>query len=146
MDYQQGEVVNLKAPDKPDQVFYIGRGKGERGQWGNPFKITKDRSREQAVMAYERHLLNQLGNKDLGIEDLAAIYGISLGCFCAPLVCHGHVLLLYARRARQYVDNHNVKGWQQFLNERLAYLVSEPPPADYVLRLRRRVRYYDKTL
>ena len=48
-----------RQPMQPGDV-YVGRGDTRRGlgpsKWGNPFKISKKRTREQAVAEYARHL------------------------------------------------------------------------------------------
>ena len=64
---------------------YIGR----RSSWGNPFSIGKDGTREEVIEKYREYiskqprLLNRIGE----------LRGKVLGCWCAPLPCHGTVLL-----------------------------------------------------
>ncbi len=73
--------------------MYIGR----PSKWGNPFthkegtlaKFKKD-TREQAVEAYRDWILHGDGKHLLA--DLHELKGKTLGCWCAPLACHGHVL------------------------------------------------------
>jgi hypothetical protein len=45
-------------------------------------------SRDEAVFRYKSHLLSQ---PDL-MADLHELKGKRLGCYCAPLPCHGDVL------------------------------------------------------
>ena len=67
-----------------DYDVYIGRG----SKWGNPFVIGPGHNREDVVRSYICYILN---NKKL-LKALPLLYNKSLGCFCAPLLCHGHVL------------------------------------------------------
>jgi hypothetical protein len=68
--------------------------------WGNPFVIGRDGNRATVIAAYrDRYLPSR---PDL----LARLRGKALGCWCAPLACHGDVLagqsilLSQPRRAR----------------------------------------------
>ena len=69
---------------------YIGRG----SKWGNPFVIGKDGSREEVIAKYKNHLLN---SPDL-LSSLHELKDKALGCFCAPLACHGDILKIYAEK------------------------------------------------
>lgn len=82
-------VINLSRTDIDCQ--YIGRRfKGrEKSVWANPFKIASDTtaSRVMAINVYLDHVL--------GIDErvgLAKLRGKQLGCWCAPSLCHGHML------------------------------------------------------
>lgn len=75
---------------------YIGRG----SVWGNPFIIGQDGTREEVVERYEEYILGQ--PKLLG--RLRELKGRVLGCWCAPLPCHGDVL---ARLADALPDETN---------------------------------------
>ncbi len=75
-------VVNVKYDDYD---IFIGRG----GQWGNPFEIGVDGSREEVVDKYYEWILTQP-------HLLAQLYILKdkrLGCFCKPKLCHGDVLV-----------------------------------------------------
>lgn len=65
---------------------YIGR----PSKWGNPYILTKDYStRAQVIILYEIWIRKKP-------ELLAALHelkGKTLGCHCAPLPCHGDVLV-----------------------------------------------------
>lgn len=78
-------VVNKRR--EPFDV-YIGRG----SIWGNPFVIGRHGTREDVVRAYEQLLAS---SPDL-IAQLPTLRGKRLGCFCAPLACHGDVLKKWA--------------------------------------------------
>jgi hypothetical protein len=70
----------------PDDV-YIGRG----SRWGNPFKIGPDGDRE-AVVAKYAHWITDKGSHLLPF--IPELRGKNLICFCAPQLCHGHVLAI----------------------------------------------------
>ena len=113
--------------------------KADDGRWGNPFKITKNRSRAAAVMAYERHLLVQLGKKQISATQLADLYGDRLGCYCVPELCHGHVILLYVRMAHYCMVEKRADQWSAFLTKRMNYLNAQPQESDYERSIRRQV-------
>jgi hypothetical protein len=62
---------------------YIGR----PSIWGNPYSIGRDGTREQVIAKYEANLSPEL--KERAKKELK---GKILGCWCAPLACHGDVL------------------------------------------------------
>lgn len=82
-------VVNVKHDIDFD--VYIGRGcRGYKAsKWANPFKITGNITREQAIERYrawiqeQPHLMACIGE----------LHGKVLGCWCAPKACHGDVLV-----------------------------------------------------
>ncbi len=84
-----GRVVHCK---KEPYDIYIGR----PSKWGNPFTHkagttaqTVVGSREEAVEAYREWITTQ---PDL-MAALPELRGKTLGCWCAPQVCHGDVLV-----------------------------------------------------
>jgi hypothetical protein len=65
-------------------------------RWGNPFPVGPDRSRAEAVAAYERALL--AGRLTVTVDDVRReLAGRDLCCWC-PLdePCHADVLLVVA--------------------------------------------------
>jgi hypothetical protein len=82
-------VVHCK---KAQYDVYIGR----PSIFGNPFSFKegttaqfKVSSREEAVSKFEEWLLEQ---PELVAKVKAELKNKTLGCFCAPLLCHGDVL------------------------------------------------------
>jgi hypothetical protein len=69
---------------------YIGRG----GIWGNPFRIGKDGNRAQVILRYAEWIMDQ---PEL-LARVGELKGKTLGCWCAPLNCHGEVLAALAER------------------------------------------------
>lgn len=74
--------------DLPPDVVYIGR--GHYTNWGNPFVIGKDGSREEVIQKFEDWLLSQ---PEKVLKAKTELKGKDLVCFCAPLACHGDVYL-----------------------------------------------------
>lgn len=74
-------VVHCK---KASYDVYIGR----PSKWGNPFVLGKDGNREQCITKYREYIMNR---PDL-LQSIPELKGKILGCFCAPLACHGDVL------------------------------------------------------
>ena len=62
----------------------------------NPFSVKQGANRETVLAAYERWLRQQQRLMDA----LPELRGLDLVCWCAPLPCHGDVLL---RLANEYV-------------------------------------------
>ncbi len=80
-------VVNVR---NSQYEVYIGRG----SKWGNPFVIGKDGNRDEVCKKYEQYLASR---PDL-IAALPELKGKVLGCYCAPLACHGDLLSFLANR------------------------------------------------
>ncbi len=68
---------------------YIGR----PSKWGNQFVIGVDGTREEVILLYKVWLNQWLHNRPDHLETLKTeLRGKILGCWCAPLPCHGDVL------------------------------------------------------
>ncbi len=81
---------NLKKP-WPRGAVYVGRGT----PLGNPYRITKKRSREEAINKYRGWLRERIHAKDKRV--LAALERLNrdskLVCWCAPEPCHADVII-----------------------------------------------------
>ena len=66
-------------------------------KWGNPFIIGKHGTRNEVIDKYRRYLKNEI--KKGKFSDIWKLHGKTLGCWCDPLPCHGHVLAKYAKIA-----------------------------------------------
>jgi len=108
-------VVHLKRKDGAvvqDCDVYIGRACNMGGWrlpksvWANPFPAGKKFSREDAVRLYRQHIFGEfLKDPTTWCERLKGLLGDPprtpplprapprLGCWCAPLACHGDVLV-----------------------------------------------------
>lgn len=76
------KVVHCK---KDPYDVYIGR----PGPFGNPFEIGKDGNREEVVTQYAEWVLTQ---PELLAIIKAELRNKTLGCWCAPKLCHGDIL------------------------------------------------------
>ncbi len=61
--------------------------------FANPFKISKDCTREQVVEKYRAYITERLNGDAELLAELLALKGKNLGCWCAPELCHADVLL-----------------------------------------------------
>lgn len=77
------KVVHCK---KSCYDVYIGR----PGPFGNPFEIGKHGTREEVVEKYAEWVLTQ---PELLAIIQTELKGKVLGCWCAPELCHGDILL-----------------------------------------------------
>jgi hypothetical protein len=75
-------VVHCK---KAPYDVYIGR----PSKWGNPFALGEHGNRQQVIEKYRKWVLDQ---PEL-MAALPELRGKVLGCWCAPLPCHGDVLV-----------------------------------------------------
>ncbi len=93
-------VVHCKR--EPYDV-YIGRPmRGYRDEgWGNSFKIGRDGNREQVIAKYRAWISDQ---PELQARARRELRGKILGCWCAPLPCHGDVLLEIANGVDEGAD------------------------------------------
>jgi hypothetical protein len=92
-------VLNYKTTKGvPAGAVYIGRANPRYGlpasKWANPFKEKRDGTRDEVIAKYRERLL---GNAQM-MADLHELRGRDLVCWCAPLPCHGDVLLELANR------------------------------------------------
>lgn len=85
------KVFNLRHGPMPNAV-YIGR----PNKFGNPFVIGKDGTREEVIKKYREWFYSQPKLQEQAVEELR---GKNLGCWCAPLPCHGDILLEYVNNA-----------------------------------------------
>jgi Domain of unknown function (DUF4326) len=86
-------VLNKRKSGIPAGAIYIGRG----SKWGNPFRIGPDGDRA-TVIAKHDHWLRDQHHLLRALDDLR---GLHLVCFCAPLACHGDLLLRLANASRE---------------------------------------------
>lgn len=94
----------------PSDLDYVGRAT----YWGgwrlpgsvyfNPYKVGGLRTREQAVTMYGRLLLRT----PLMLADTVTFRDRTLACWCAPELCHGHLL---AYLAEQHDPEAALRDW-----------------------------------
>jgi Domain of unknown function (DUF4326) len=90
----------------PPGTVYSGRANPRYGlrasKWANPFMIERDGARDEVIAMYERWLRDE--RPDL-MAALPELRGNDLVCWCAPLACHGDVLLRLANNAPRRFDD-----------------------------------------
>lgn len=74
-------VVHCK---KEKYDVYIGR----PSRWGNPFVLGIHGNRAEVLQKYREWL----GLHPELVRDARSLRGLTLGCWCAPLPCHGDIL------------------------------------------------------
>jgi hypothetical protein len=86
------KVLNARQVGKHASAtrVYIGR----PSKWGNPFVIGRDGSRAEVIAKYRAWIVAQPALMN-ALEELR---GRDLVCWCAPLACHGDVLIDLANR------------------------------------------------
>lgn len=84
-------VVNKRV--EPWDV-YIGRG----SPFGCPFEIGKDGDRDEVISLFRDHFAYKIAREAGFREQVIALDGKRLGCFCKPHACHGDVI-------KEYIEN-----------------------------------------
>lgn len=77
------KVVNIR---NGMQGVYIGRGSA----WGNPFVIGKHGDRAEVIEKYRIYASKRISQEP---NWLTPLKGKDLVCYCAPLACHGDILM-----------------------------------------------------
>jgi hypothetical protein len=63
--------------------------------WGNPFEIPNDGDRDEVILKFEKFYWP---HKPALLEQVPALAGKVLACWCYPERCHGHVIAETANR------------------------------------------------
>ncbi len=88
-------VVHLKKADYDVRI-------DRQSRWGNPFKIGEDGDRDEVIRKYYEWVTRSDDWKAKWIrENVHRLRGKTLGCWCAPNPCHGHVLAGMAEVSRE---------------------------------------------
>jgi hypothetical protein len=83
-----------------------------RTPWGNPFPITPQRDRYQAIDEFEEWMRYSDDPKAKWIRaNIHTLAGKTLACHCAPEACHGDILAFWAdkKAAERLVTQPSVK-------------------------------------
>jgi hypothetical protein len=80
------KAVNSRNGERFD--IYIGR----PSKWGNPFSVEKY-GRIECIRLYKQALWRKMKDPAYRAMMLRELDGKTLQCFCAPLPCHGDVLI-----------------------------------------------------
>jgi hypothetical protein len=107
--YKVGGVI-------PEDALYIGRENRSKGLLGskfaNPFPINEQQNRDEVIRKYTRWLWGELKEGRVSLDELVAMKGKRLVCFCAPQKCHGDVLLKAIAWAEEELKQKDVAGIQ----------------------------------
>lgn len=101
------KVLNKHIMAVPREAVYIGR----PSKWGNPFQIGRDGTRKEVIEKFATYIVNSPL-----MNDLYELKNKDLVCFCAPLPCHGDVLLRLANEHKDKKDLH-IEGMYKELHE-----------------------------
>ena len=108
-------VINLKTEPRLREAFdhaQVVNGTvliDRRTKWGNPFRITPACSREQAIARYRADLWRRIRAGEVSLQELAALDGCWLACWCEPEPCHGDVLARAAAWAAQVLAERSAR-------------------------------------
>lgn len=100
-----GEVLNKHKDKIPTDAIYIGRG----SKWGNPFVIGTHGNRDQVCDKNLAKLEDDVRAGRITLQELAALHGQDLVCFCKPLRCHGDDLIKKAQWAAEQLANQPIE-------------------------------------
>lgn len=90
-----------KHKNPPADAIYIGRGSA----YGNPFVMGQHGDRQTVVKLFSDLLDKNLAEGKIHPDQIKALHGKNLVCFCAPLACHGDVLLAKAKELMEQSMN-----------------------------------------
>lgn len=86
-------VVNIH---KEECDVYIGRG----SLFGNPYRISKCRTRQMVIDWYREWFYHELKNPLFNAEVEKLRSATTLGCYCKPQACHGDVIIEYLENTK----------------------------------------------
>ena len=92
-------ILNRRTDPIPHDAVYVGRG----SRWGNPYRIGRHGSRNDVIESYRTWLWSEIRSGRLSLDELRALDGRDLVCWCAPKRCHAEVLrcaIAWSLRAR----------------------------------------------
>lgn len=86
-------VINLRTYRGPRDYVLIDR----KTVYGNPFPITRTRSRAQSIRTFEKYFERRIKESEFRV-DVTRLRGKKLACWCEPLACHGDVYVRWLER------------------------------------------------
>jgi len=100
--YIRSDYDNLQEWINDEDNEYIGRAgivfinkkryPPQNSEWHNPFKISKDMTRDQCLRKYKKYLIEKLKDNEC-LERFKKLRGKNLGCWCKPEKCHGDIII-----------------------------------------------------
>lgn len=116
-------ILNHRTDRPRPRQVYIGR----PSKWGNPFRLHHEAERIRVIALYRADLVHRLRTGSVTRAELADLAGRPLVCWCAPLACHGHVLLAAAAWAATEPDlGPEAARWTREPIERLVRRMARP--------------------
>lgn len=103
------DIVKMCKRD-PYEV-YIDRGEGSI--WGNPYAISDTRNREYVIAMFTDYLLK----KPSLLQHIFELKGKTLGCHCAPQLCHGDMLVWLLENAESEIKEIIIENVKETLEE-----------------------------
>jgi hypothetical protein len=77
--------------------IYIGRG----SPFGNPYVIGKHGDRTEVLRKFRIYFNDRLIKDPVWKAKVEKLKGRVMGCFCAPLPCHGHIIAEFLEGLRE---------------------------------------------
>ena len=93
-------VLNKSTDPIPAGAVFIMR----PSEWGNPFIIGRDGTREEVIEKYRLDLWDKIRNGSIPLKKLADLHDRDLVCCCKPKPCHGDVLAQAAVWAHKHLN------------------------------------------
>ncbi len=87
----------VRVVNKRKEAFtvYIGRG----SIWGNPYPINDHNTRDDVIDKYSEYIYDKIAKGEITKQQLIALDGETLGCFCKPARCHGDIIAICVKWA-----------------------------------------------
>lgn len=82
-------VVNMRTTSNYDVAI------DRTSPFGNPYHLGKDGDRQVVLQKYREYFYRRCANDPEFRRRVLALKGLRLGCWCAPMLCHGMVIVEY---------------------------------------------------
>ena len=93
MQGEPGPVLNLRYRGEWTEAERRNVVRVDRAsRWGNPFRMQAEAERDRVIAQHRAWLWQQIDEGAVGLDELAALAGRPLACWCAPRRCHGETL------------------------------------------------------
>ena len=83
-------VVNVRTYQSKDYVLV-----DRRTAFGNPFKIGIHGTRHEVCKKYRKYFYQKIEDDPQFEQEVLALAGCILGCWCHPEECHAHIIADY---------------------------------------------------
>ena len=80
-------VVNMRTTSNYDVAI------DRSSSFGNPFHLGKDGDRQVVLQKYKEYFLRRIEMDPEFRRRVLALKGLRLGCWCAPMPCHGMIIV-----------------------------------------------------